>query len=404
MSMFLITATFQKARSKKHPERPGKIYLTVRERLDGSKLMAGRDINTNISAPDISSVGRYHEELVPFLYIGYCVIDHLRNSGKVFGIDDVAKGIRDIIKNGRTQDFRIENDFIWNTEVAGLKKEFRKFFRMSSSSKDSVSENSDKSLLWYLGFLAEKMLEEGRECSSSSYGSAHNSMRRFLGGRFVALSMIDRAFVEDYAQWLVSDGLSASTQSFYLRTLRMALNHAAARGLVSLEKDTFIGLNTKVTFTKIRNQSPDRQTMLKLVAVDLSADYGQDLARDLFMFGFYCHGMELTDIINLTYANIQDGCLSYRKRGRGRLKSIRLDNKAASIISKYRDVTRGYIFPVKASDEHRLEKSLKNKINSWLCEVGRKIGFDSLSFNMNISAWENFISQVSATDSLGLTS
>lgn len=404
MSMFLITATFQEARSKKHPERPGKIYLTVRERLDGSKLMAGRDINTNISAPDVSSVGRYHEELVPFLYIGYCVIDHLRNSGKVFGIDDVAKGIRDIIKNGRTQDFRIENDFIWNTEVAGLKKEFRKFFRMSSSSKDSVSENSDKSILWYLGFLAEKMLEEGRECSASSYGSAHNSMRRFLGGRFVALSMIDRAFVEDYAQWLVSDGLSASTQSFYLRTLRMALNHAAARGLVSLEKDTFIGLNTKVTFTKIRNQSPDRQTMLKLVAVDLSADYGQDLARDLFMFGFYCHGMELTDIINLTYANIQDGCLSYRKRGRGRLKSIRLDNKAASIIRKYRDVTRGYIFPVKASDEHRLEKSLKNKINSWLCEVGRKIGFDSLSFNMNISAWENFISQVSATDSLGLTS
>lgn len=404
MSMFLITATFQEARSKKHPERPGKIYLTVRERLDGSKFMAGRDINTNISAPDISSVGRYHEELVPFLYIGYCVIDHLRNSGKVFGIDDVAKGIRDIIKNGRTQDFRIENDFIWNTEVAGLKKEFRKFFRMSSSSKDSLSENSDKSLLWYLGFLAEKTLEEGRECSASSYGSAHNSMRRFLRGRFVALSMIDRVFVEEYAQWLVSDGLSASTQSFYLRTLRMALNHAAARGLVSLEKDTFIGLNTKVTFTKIRNQSPDRQTMLKLVAVDLSADYGQDLARDLFMFGFYCHGMELTDIINLTYANIQDGCLSYRKRGRGRLKSIRLDNKATSIISKYQDAARDYIFPVKTSDEHRLEKSLKNKINSWLCEVGRIIGFDSLSFNMNISAWENFISQVSATDSLGLTS
>ena len=113
------------------------------------------------------------------------------------------------------------------------------------------------------------------------------------------MEIVDRTFLESYSSWLENEGVSASTQSFYLRTLRMALNHASSRGLFHPQKGLFLGMNTKVRYEKRREESIDGNSIRKISEIDLSWDANIALARDLFMFGFYCRGMELSDIINL---------------------------------------------------------------------------------------------------------
>lgn len=58
-------------------------------------------------------------------------------------------------------------------------------------------------------------------------------------------------------------------------------------------------MNTKVRYEKRREESIDGNSIRKISEIDLSWDANIALARDLFMFGFYCRGMELSDIINL---------------------------------------------------------------------------------------------------------
>lgn len=215
------------------------------------------------------------------------------------------------------------------------------------------------------------------------------------------MEIVDRTFLESYSSWLENEGVSASTQSFYLRTLRMALNHASSRGLVHSDKGLFLGMNTKVRYERRREESIDGNSLRKISEIDLSCDANLALARDLFMFGFYCRGMELSDIINLTRKNLCDGTLTYQKRGSGTVQTVPLDSEALAIVRRYGHASDTYLFPVKQADDIRLEKSLKNKIGLWLNDLAGLIGLPALTFNMNIIAWQTMVAQLSPSAILG---
>lgn len=406
--MYLITVSFQAARSRKCPDKPGKIYLSLRERsagADDGTVITVRDINTGIEAVDKNRISEHYAEIVPFLYTAYRAIESLRKGGGKFTIDDVAKAVRIKIDSGDMAAVRLDDGFVWSTEVASLKKEFRKFFRVSKLRKSPIarsgSADSQRSLLSFLDLMAESSLDEEKESSAASYASTLSSLKRFLNGEDVGMEIVDRTFLESYSSWLENEGVSASTQSFYLRTLRMALNHAASRGLVHPGKGLFLGMNTKVRYERRREESVDGNSLRKISEIDLSCDANLALARDLFMFGFYCRGMELSDIINLTRKNLCDGTLTYLKRGSGTVQTVPLDSEALAIVRRYGHASDTYLFPVKKADDIRLEKSLKNKIGLWLNDLAGLIGLPALTFNMNIIAWQTMVAQLSPSAILG---
>ena len=75
------------------------------------------------------------------------------------------------------------------------------------------------------------------------------------------------------------------------------------------------------------------------------------LARDMFMFAFYCRGMELVDVVNLTKNNIRDGKLTYNRRSKGLLKTVTLDHNALAIIEQYKNCSSTYLFPIKEDNK-----------------------------------------------------
>lgn len=81
-------------------------------------------------------------------------------------------------------------------------------------------------------------------------------------------------------------------------TLRAGISHAVKEGIAVFDKDMFRNVNTKVSLDTTGNENAclSRETLLKIANLDLSKSENLD-RRDMFMFGFYCRGMELTDIL-----------------------------------------------------------------------------------------------------------
>ena len=399
--MFLISLNIQQTRSRREPDKPGKVYVKVIERTpgeEGSVRILYRIINTCIPVPAGVGIKDLREKVLPFVYNTYLVIEKLRKSSSEFTIDDVCERLREIIGSDKFKT-NVSDNFVWDTGVATLNKELIPLFRYNKRLRRyEISGSADKekeSLLGFLNGMSRKMLSEGRESTSNSYMSTRLSLKRFLSGKDLPLADIDHSLIDGYAGWLKDTGVADSTRSFYLRTLRTAINYAVKEGIIDAASDPFRNVNTKARFDRADNEAAhlSRESILKIANLDLSDSPKLDLARDMFMFGFYCRGMEQTDIINLRPENLRDNELTYRRRGTGKEITLSLDPEATAILKKYDNRRPDFLFPLKTTSQVNLDKPLKYKVSTWLDAVGKMAGVESLTFGMNISTWNYLVSQ-----------
>lgn len=84
--------------------------------------------------------------------------------------------------------------------------------------------------------------------------------------------------------------------------------------MLSIPENLFKGLNTKVLIPPQRkNISVLDETIIKKIAtINLSDNPETDLVRDMYMFSFYCHGVELVDVLNLKKEDIESGTLIFQ--------------------------------------------------------------------------------------------
>ena len=228
-----------------------------------------------------------------------------------------------------------------------------------------------------------------------------SSLQYFTEADEISFSDITAEFVHEYYEWLKRKGIANSSQSFYLRTLRTVLNKAHEDGLLEVAPNWFEKVDTRI-YKSIDSEgkSLDRDVLLKIENLDLTANDSLALARDMFMFGFYCEGMELIDISNLTTDNIKDGHLVYRRRQKGLEKSVVLGLQAKKIISRYIREGQKYLFPLLEGSESITFGAVSNYVRRYLTEIGNMVGYPKLTFSMNISTYKSFASGVSISEIL----
>lgn len=131
-------------------------------------------------------------------------------------------------------------------------------------------------------------------------------------------------------------------------------------------------------------------TIRQLEKLNLSDDKTLELARDLFMFGFYAQGMELANIVNLRVDNLNGNILTYRKRGNGTERSVILGDKALSIIRKYHDKDRDSLFSLNRRRWPYSYTTIRTVIATSLKKIGQLLNLSSeLTFSMNIHVWKS---------------
>ena len=359
---FLITVEFLKPKNAKTPDKPIPVYLKIlqSERLEDSRKKATRRlIPTGIFGFDKQDVENHKDELRPMLCLLYCILENRVRSGQPFTLDDVVAdydkahagdgSMREVVERSKT-------NFTYDPEVASMGRIF-------DADTDSVFTRELKdmsvSLLRYILVKSDECKEKGQVSVSRSYLSLLRSLDRYLG------------------------------------TLRMVLNHAAD-GYTAYADRLFAGVNTTA---HIRSETEDDRpgsldTLRRIATADFSDDPLKETVRDMFMFAFYCRGMELTDVLNLPKSALADGNLTYRKRQKGVRQTVSLDNGALEIIRKYRDASADYIFPLAERYEKRSFISIREKLRYVIKSIGCDVNLPKLTFGMNIDFWELFVSKL----------
>ena len=174
-----------------------------------------------------------------------------------------------------------------------------------------------KTMLCWLGILAEDARSEGRQRRAEIWRTTFNSFSRFLGGKDIGLRQMEGRLMQRYENHLLAGGLCPNTTSFYLRNLRSAYSKAVKAKLCPKPKQNpFAEVYTGVAKTRKRAVCAD--TLRAIRKLDLDGRPDLDYARNLFLLSFYTRGMAFADMAGLRRSDLKEGILCYVRRKTGR--------------------------------------------------------------------------------------
>lgn len=408
--MLYITADFRAARTKKE-DKAGVVFFRIYEKAPkgdmpdsesvsadaGKSRRLERKVNSDITGADKSVLVSERDAIIRGLKLLYCVIERLANAGQ-YTIDDVADSFRLALAGDESMRSAIDKsrtDFAINPDLVAIGSAFRNDFRyVSPSETDGRTFN---------GFILDKIQElksRDRMSMARSYISTLHSISDFAGSKILEISDINPGWIRAYEASLKESGIAASTVSFYMRTLRLILNQMAREGLLTVGDGWFKDVETSVHHDDrtVDRRILSREELKALSELPLYDNEPLDMARDMFMFGFYCRGMELVDIANLSSSNIRGNYLVFRKRMKGVEQRVPIEPSAMDIIDKYRGKSLCYIFPLLDNARGILFSSVRNSVCRSIKSVGNLIGIPELSFSMNITTWRSFVSETMLAD------
>lgn len=375
--------------------RGGVVAATVISyRKDADDYGMIRKIRLDICGADRSVIRDRKSEIAAKLRLLYCVIERLAESRKKFSLGDIVSDYRramagecvfaDMVAKAGTR-FPLRADLV--TVGPEFRGSFEYIYPRKRVNYDSLTDYIDAQVI--------SLRNECKVSRARAYEYTCARLREYTGRDNLSFGIVDKPFIAGFAAWLKDGGIAPSTQSFYLRTLRSILNHAREENLIAVDDNLFRGIDTKVLFdrtTGMESVALNRETIRKIRQLDL-CDSMEALVRDMFLFGFYCRGMELVDIAHLTPGNIRSGILVYNRRQAGKEVAVPLEPDAAEIVRRYDSGSGKYIFPFLYDDGRLPFATMRNRVQVAIKKIGTSVGFPALTFSMNIAAYRNILSQ-----------
>ena len=214
----------------------------------------------------------------------------------------------------------------------------------------------------------------GKVRSSETYRSMLNSLMHFRNGRDMTFDMVDGGLMEQYEAWMLQNGLTRNTTSFYMRILRTNYKLAVEKGLTADRhpfKHVYCGMDKTV------KRSVPLEVIRKIKGLDLSRKPGLDFARDMFVFSFCTRGMSFIDMAYLKKSDLANGCLTYRRKKTGQLLTMEWTKQMQAITDKYRTNAAQYLLPIITREDgtERLQyQNMMRKINRHLKDIAHLAG------------------------------
>lgn len=189
----------------------------------------------------------------------------------------------------------------------------------------------------------EELLRQGRHGTAGTYRSTLVAFGRFAGNRHYQLCELDEPTVMEFRDFLMREGLSVNTVTFYLCRLRAVYNRAVREGFAPKGMEPFGGVSFRVETT--RKLAVDDMVLRRVAGADLPRG-PLAVARDLFMFSFYCRGMSFVDMAYLRQRDIEGDVIRYRRRKTGQLFTVRIIPSLRAILDRYRDICSPLALPI----------------------------------------------------------
>lgn len=191
---------------------------------------------------------------------------------------------------------------------------------------------------------------------------------------FVSFTKADFEALENY---LIGQQLKETSMSAYLRTFYRIWNLAIAAGMCSKEHHP----KKHIRFKPYKKYKTSKRAIsaadMKLIE-NYEAEYGSRIFRSkqMFLFSYYCRGINYNDIVKLKESNINGEILRYTRSKNKRLYDFKLHSKAKAILDIFRNYPiqsdGGYIFPVLKA-EHNTAAKIDARIDSGLKDLNEDL-------------------------------
>lgn len=261
-----------------------------------------------------------------------------------------------------------------------------------------VAENRSKTrsgrLLAYCDELSDSYRATGKVGNAGIYKDLRNQLAKFIVTEYrvedLPLERVNLSFCDKWERFLRSTGAKEITLSLRFRTLRAVLNKAIANGLAKVEHYPFARTAAerhKFSVGKFDVSTTKRAVSREAIRLleSLTPDAARlQLAKDVFLFSFYCGGINFVDLAQLRWRALtanDESATTYRlyyvrQKTQGKF-SLKLLPPAAEIVAKYRELTHAtldsYIFPILNAAKHQTATQVKNRLHKILGQVNQDL-------------------------------
>ena len=184
---------------------------------------------------------------------------------------------------------------------------------------------------------------------------------------------------------------SQTTVAMNMRNIRTIMNIAKQTGVIR-ESDYPFGRGKYQIKEGSGKKKALNKKQLKAIAEYSDGSMTTEFYRDLWLFIYFCNGLNVADLISLKFSDIQNGEISFiRKKTKDRTRDVKriyaaITPEMYSIINKWGNDPKKsvYIFPfLKPSDsawEHeKKKKNLTKLINKRMKMIGEKLNFGKIT-------------------------
>jgi len=251
--------------------------------------------------------------------------------------------------------------------------------------KDLLFVKADTSSFYSLIEAQIKELEgEGRFGSASTYKDTYSAVKRFMKGKDVPLSGIDKNWLVRFKKFL-KPNCQITTINIYLRCTRRIFNIAIGNNIINRDLYPFGGGGGQI---KIGDANPKKRAltkdeMLSMINLDVSG-HMQD-SQNYFTFSYLTRGMNFKDMALLRWdMNIKGNRIEYirsKTENKDNVESISIPigKRIDEILASYTE-SENYIFPIiidlklnEKTKRYRIQNARK-KTNKQIKEIAGMAG------------------------------
>jgi len=254
--------------------------------------------------------------------------------------------------------------------------------------KKKESKTDEKNIYSYFENVIEQLTAEGRIGSANAYKGAYNSLKSFKPNH--SFLQVNVSFLKEYEAKMKRRGRSVSTIGIYLRHLRAIYNIAIEEGRIDQKSYPFGKNKFQIKAPRNIKKALTIEQIKSIIEYKVEVGTTQEFARDMWLFSYFCSGMNIKDIVNLKFQNIDGETVLYdRAKTSNTIQNpkpivINLLPQTIEIIERWCNKKRNennYIFPILKHhmdeiQKHKVKDQLVKTINHYMKKIGEEIGLE----------------------------
>jgi len=213
--------------------------------------------------------------------------------------------------------------------ISGLTANKRSF-TFDRFEKEYILDTSSKGYIKFFEDYLEEILKEGRAGTYHTYKCALQAFKAFRGGRDLDPLDISVDLLKEFEGYLKREKHSTTkkgkkivlkagktTISIYMRAMRAVYNYIAGKLPHLREHYPFTVHQSDRSKYKIKSGSGSKgdalssQQLKEFLKIKVTATSPEWRAKNLWLFSFYCNGMNFNDMARLKYGDIKKDSIQY---------------------------------------------------------------------------------------------